>query len=89
MTLRQAVKRTIKSSGMRPYTWAQDVADIPKSTFRDLMRDGTCTGRTLAKLQKAGVEVATRKLIDSLASPMAGPSRSTCRRRASAARAGR
>jgi hypothetical protein len=56
----------VKRSGLKPLVWAQRRAEIPKSTFRDLMRTGTCSGRTLAKLQKAGVPVADRRLIDSL-----------------------
>lgn len=66
MDLRAAVLRTVRASGMRPYVWAVEVAGLPKSTFRSLMLTGTATGRTLAKLQAAGVAVASRKLIASL-----------------------
>lgn len=66
MDLRAAVRRAIKASGLRPYTWAVSVAKLPKSTFRSLMLTGTCSGATLAALQRAGVRVADKKLIASL-----------------------
>jgi hypothetical protein len=65
MNLRAAVTKVVKASGLKPLRWAQD-AGIPKSTFRDLMRDGTASGRTLAKLQAAGVTIADRSVIRSL-----------------------
>lgn len=64
-----AVARAIRASGLRPTRWATDVADLPPPTFRELMKNGTCNGRTLAKLQKAGVRVANRDLIESLDRP--------------------
>jgi hypothetical protein len=66
MSLRTAVERTIRASGMRPYVWAVEVAGLPKSTFRTLMLRNTASGATLAKLQAAGVNVSSRKLIASL-----------------------
>lgn len=66
MTLLAAVDQAIRKTGLKPHGWAQTIAKLPKSTFRDLRRTGTCSGRTLAKLQRAGVRVADRGVIDSL-----------------------
>lgn len=66
MTLKVVVERSIRRSGLKPAEWARNVAGIPKSTFRDLMRTGTTSGRTLARLQAAGVLIANRKVIASL-----------------------
>lgn len=66
MTLKSVVERAIEQSGLKPIQWARARAKIPKSTFRDLMRTGTCSGRTLAKLQRANVRVADRRVIASL-----------------------
>ena len=69
MDLRTNIRRAIKASGLRPYTWAETVAGLRKSTFRGVMRSGTATGRTLALLQRAGVLIANRKVIASLDAP--------------------
>lgn len=64
--LLDAVDRVVRASGLAPLRWAKERAGLPKSTFRDLRRTGTASGRTLAKLSKAGVPIANKKLIESL-----------------------
>lgn len=67
MTLKIAVERAIEKSGLKPIEWAKSRAKIPKSTFLDIVKTGTASGRNLAKLQAAGVVVADRRVIASLA----------------------
>lgn len=66
MGLRAVVTRAARSRRLTPLQWGVRVAGLPKSTVRDLLRSGTASGRTLAKLQKAGAVVADRRLIASL-----------------------
>jgi transposase len=65
MKLTNAVRVAIKQSGLSQSEWAQRHG-FSGATLHDLLRKGTCSGRTLAALQRAGVVVANKKLIDSL-----------------------
>lgn len=64
MDLRASIRRQIKASGLKPYQWAV-AKELSKSTFRDVMRTGRASGRTLAKLVRAGVEL-DKKAISAL-----------------------
>lgn len=65
MNLRTLIQKQVKDSGLKPYQWAV-AKGLSKSTFRDVMRTGRASGRTLRKLQDAGITVADRRVIASL-----------------------
>lgn len=65
MNLRQAVEKAIAKSGLTRQEWAEKLR-LSGATLHDLMKNGTASGRTLAKLQRGGVEIADKKLIESL-----------------------